>query len=175
MALGVPIANNYHYISIRRTKGNRDNITVRNNKRTKTTSCPLHVDGRSIEKATNLILYLKLVSEVPSTCRDGAICTKNTILPGSASHLNSRPATIQRKIKNWRREHLISHNWNLPSDKKFFIQFVLHIHHNIIISCNIKDGTWKFPIHSYNLQLHNISWHINQHWKSGAEYQFIIT
>lgn len=173
MAAGVPIANNYHYISIRRTKRNRDNMTIRDNERTKTTSCSLQVDGRKIEKTTNLILYLKLVSEVPSSM-DGAISTKNTILPGISSHLNSGPAKIQRKINKC---HIIQHSLfllnvastrkiktrNLPSDKKIFIQFILHVHLNIIIGCNIKDRTWKFPIHGYNLQLHIKSWSIKQH------------
>jgi len=91
MILIVPIPDKKSDISIWFIEWHRDNITIVNNYTTITTGSSLEVSWREIEKASNLILDLELVSPVP-TGWNRAICAQNSILPWIFSLLNSIPA-----------------------------------------------------------------------------------
>ena len=90
MILSVPITNEHYNVPIWLWKRNWDYFPVIENKRTKTTRCPLKVQRWKIEKAPNLILHLKLISPIP-LWRNRTVVAKKTILPRITSHLNSRP------------------------------------------------------------------------------------
>ena len=40
---------------------------------------------------------------------------------------------------------------NLPSHEEIFVQSVMNIQSDIIVSSNIYNGTWKHPVNCYNL------------------------
>jgi len=95
MVAGVPISNKNDNVIIWGIKRNRNDGSVVYNETPKSTSSSLKMKGREVEKASNLILYLKLVSPVPLR-RNGTIGAKNTILPGTPPLLNPRP--VSRKF-----------------------------------------------------------------------------
>lgn len=90
MIPSVPISNHYGKITIWGSKRYWYYIAIINNKAPITASCSLKIEGREVEKATNLILHLKLVSPVPLG-RNWTIRAQNPILPGTTPLLNPVP------------------------------------------------------------------------------------
>lgn len=76
----VPITNQNGYIPIWGCKRNRNYSPIVDNKATKTTRSSLKMERGKVEKATNLILDLKVICPVPLWW-NWAIGARNTILP----------------------------------------------------------------------------------------------
>lgn len=138
-------------------KRNRNNGSVVYDETPKSTSSSLKMKGREVEKASNLILDLKLVSPVPLR-RNWTICAKNTILPWTPPLLNPRPVTkiqqIQLKetnpslIKTFETEQRCT----LPMNEEALIQFVPNIDDNIVVCGYINSRTWELVVDSNDLQ-----------------------
>jgi len=92
MVAGVPISNKNDNVPIWGIKRNRNDGSVVYNETPKPTSSSLKMKGREVEKASNLILHLKLVSPVPLR-RNRTIGAENTILPRTPPLLNPRPVS----------------------------------------------------------------------------------
>lgn len=97
MIAGVPISNENNNVPMWGIKRNRNDGSVVYDETPKSTSSSLKMKGREVEKASNLILHLKLVSPVP-LCRNRTVCAKNTILPRSPPLLNPRPVSYENSI-----------------------------------------------------------------------------
>lgn len=91
MVAGIPVTNQKNNIPLWLIKRNWNNFPVINNNRTKTTRHSLKIERWEVEKASNLILDLKLICPIPLR-RDWTICSLDTILPWVTPHLNPRPA-----------------------------------------------------------------------------------
>jgi hypothetical protein len=94
----IPVPNQKGKIPIRLSERNLDNCPVVNNKGTKATRGSLKIKRRKVEKAPNLIFYLKSVIKVPSR-RNWTICAQNTILPWITSHLDPRPVVSHQSTQ----------------------------------------------------------------------------
>ena len=112
MVLSVPITNHEDDLSVRLWERDGNNVPVINHNGTKTTRRSLKVEGGRVEEASDLVLDLKLVSEVPSG-RDRAVCAENTVLPRVTTHLDARPIPksilVVGKTKRERKEVLGLH------------------------------------------------------------------
>lgn len=169
MALSIPVTDYNDIIPIWLCKRNWDNLPIIDDKRTKATRGSLETKRREVKETPNLILDLELVCPIPFG-RNWTICAKNSILPWISPHLNPRPVTnishkfVKLKIEEQRKNNAMQ-QWNQPCNKQIFIQVIVHVHDNIVISCNVDDGPWKLPVDSYDLQINFI-----EHWsqpKSG--------
>lgn len=167
MVLSVPITNNKNEFAVRLWERDRNNVPVINHDGTKTPRRSLKVEWRGVEKASNLIFHLKLVSKVPSG-RNRAVCTKNTVLPRVTPHLDARPISRDKwknpksilvfrsscgnkeVIKN--RQLLVS-----PSQEERLVQMIEDFNNNIVVGSGIKQRSWKLPIDSYNLNIRSLT------------------
>ncbi|RDX85915.1 hypothetical protein CR513_32820, partial [Mucuna pruriens] len=98
MIAGVPISNKNDNVPMWGIKRNRNDGSVVDNETPKSTSSSLKMKGREVEKASNLILHLELVSPVPLR-RNGTVGAKNTILPRTPPLLNPRPVSTNHTPK----------------------------------------------------------------------------
>lgn len=156
----VPITNQYYYIPIWGCKWNWNYGPVVYNKPTKPTRRSLKIYRRKVEEASNLILNLKIIRPVPLWW-NWTVGTENSILPWTASLLNSRPAVqIQYQKLNllpYTHTYTYFHSYAhykkfLPSNEKILVQFVPDIDSDIVVSSHINSWTWKFAINGDNLQ-----------------------
>lgn len=92
MIASIPITNHYGKITIWGSKWYLYYSAIIYDKAPITASCSLKIEGREVEKATNLILHLKLVSPVPLG-RNRTVRAQNPILPGTTPLLNPVPGS----------------------------------------------------------------------------------
>ena len=93
-----PVACQHGEVSSRSRERNGNLRTAPDSDATKPSGGFVELEGRKVEKATNLILDLDIVSEVPPR-RDWAGCSKNSVLPWVPSLLYAIPTEESQDMR----------------------------------------------------------------------------
>lgn len=97
MALGVPVADEDSVVVLRVGVGDWDEEAAVDAEAAEGTGGPVEAEAWVVEVAPYLVFHLELVGEV-GTWWDGAVCSRNTVLPRVLPLLDPGPAMGKRNL-----------------------------------------------------------------------------